>query len=748
MSVGRNDPCPCGSGKKYKKCCGSAEKSAVGAATARYERALGACATGSTNEALKELRGLLNAFPDHAAASHLAGALSFERGDPQAARNYLTKAVMLAPREAQWHSDLAHVLSSMSDHEAAIHHARIAVELDASLSDGHNHLGNALLAVGKLEEAERHYRAAVAQNPNDPWFQLNLAVCLQQRNGLEEAEQLYRKVIQLSPQDSTAYANLGSLYLQRRRPEEARAVLYRAVELHPKDVSALNNLGIALLELRRAAGARGLFERVLVLDPEFQGARANLLKALSAAGELSDAHLQHKDTLPTVLRALQSNCSFVRRNEVANLLSSSIVAGRELSAQSSESALLALSYEDLPENLLLNCHRAWASSVQSEIGATAPLAGEPKIRHGRHKIRVGYLSPDFRQHAMAFFVAPIIENHDRSSFEIYCYYTMSKFDDWTRSIESHADHFICVHTLDDHQLAQRIRDDGIDILVDLAGHTFGNRLGAFVYRPAPVQATYLGYPNTTGLDAVDYLLADRFTSLASEGLGPEELLVLPEGLLTYPKSAIFTRAVRPPCLERGHVTFGSLNNLSKISETSIRMWASVMQRVPGARLLVAYDGADTDVVQANLCRVFEQQGIAKQRLSFAGRRPRSEFVKLYNEVDVMLDTYPYTGTTTTCEALWMGVPVITRSGTSIRSRVTGSILKVIGAEHLIAQTEEQYVERAVALARDLDSLASLRLELPERMRQSEVGQPDRFTRNLESAYRSALGSESCTKVES
>jgi len=745
MTVGRNDPCPCGSGKKYKKCCGSAEKKTAGMAAARYEQALNALRNGRSVEALGELRALLNAAPDHAAATHLAGVLSFECGDPQAARDFMTRAVTLAPREAQWHSDLAHVLSSVGDHEAAIRHARTAVELDANLPDAHNHLGNALLTVGRTEEAERHYRAAVALSPLDPWFQLNLAVCLQQRNGLAEAEQLYRKVMELSPQDPTAYANLGALCMQRRRPKEARALLDRAMALRPTDVSALNNLGLVLMELGEPVSARKLFERVLALDPKFPGAVANLLSAFSAAGDLDSAHalavrcLDDRDTFPStisqVVKVLGRTVDVRNRDRAFKYLLQPGTAD-VLEIDAAENVLMALNYSDMvPADVVFGYHVVWGE----KMSAIPQLAGPPKMPAlaGR-RLRIGYVSPDFKEHSVGYFVRDFIEHHDRDRFEVYGYFAAHKRDSVTEAVALHCHRFREVWSLTDAEFAEAIRADGIDILVDLAGHSAHNRLAVFANRPAPVQITYLGYPNTTGLEAMDYRISDPYADVDDGTRYTERLLRLPECFLCF---GSFPSAGKGdlPADRNGFVTFGSFNALPKINASVVRAWSRVLSRVPDSRLLIKAAGADLAISRANVELLFNEHGIGPERLTLKGWvEDPSGHLREYDQVDIALDTFPYGGTTTTCQALWMGVPVVTTVGKVHAHRVGYSILTNVGLAELAARDEDEFVDVAARLASDRNRLAAMRRDIPERLKASILCQPARFTRQLEQAYLAAI----------
>jgi predicted O-linked N-acetylglucosamine transferase (SPINDLY family) len=712
---------------------------------------------------------------------HLCALAYNEAGSTPKACELLDRAVALDPQKALYRSNLSHLLLGMGDIKGAEQQARKAIALDPELADAQNHLGNALKSMGDLAEAVGHYRRAVELDPQRALFRFNLGAALQQQGSLSEAETCYRQVLAVVPEWAPALTNMGGLYLQTGCWAEACETLTRAATADPANATTANNLGLALLRTGKAQSAVEWFEKAIALDPSFAGAycnlgtarevlaepdrailayeqalvidprlamaRANLLRLLAVQGEFERAspHLTeaireptaYEEALPAVMNLLQSSCDFRGRRQVLDLLSHSVLA-KKFDVKTADGALLSLNYEDVPEATLFDCHRSWAELVESAIDGRMYLTSPAVIARRREKIRVGYMSPDFRGHAMAYFMEPIIEHHDRNQFEVYCYHTIARTDDVTRSIAAKADRFVPAFDLDASALAQRIHSDDIDILVDMAGHTRGNRLAVLAYRPSPVQITYLGYPNTTGLTAVDYMLIDRFIALGAEVCSSEEPLELPGPLLTYPESGAFVRAELPPCRRDRRLTFGSLNNLTKISASAIRAWVKILLKVPESRLLIAYVGADSRIVQENISREFAVHGVSRDRLAFAGKRPRFDFVQLYNEVDVLLDTFPYTGTTTTCEALWMGVPVVTLAGNTQRSRVSGSILSAIGAEDLIATSAERYIELAVALSSDTDKLAQLRLELPERMRRSTVGRPDLFTRQLEATYVTAV----------
>jgi predicted O-linked N-acetylglucosamine transferase (SPINDLY family) len=361
-------------------------------------------------------------------------------------------------------------------------------------------------------------------------------------------------------------------------------------------------------------------------------------------------------------------------------------------------------------------------------------------------LKVGYVSPDFRTHSVSHFVEPLLRGHDRHEVEVFCYAEVARPDAVTASLKGFADHWQETVGLSDNALAERIRADGIDILVDLAGHTANNRLPLFALRPAPVQVTWLGYPNTTGLETIQYRLVDAVTDPSGEAdaWASEALVRLKDGFLSYSAGRNTPATTAPPCLEAGVVTFGSFNNPAKMSPSTLDAWATLLSRLPHAKLLLKgkpfADSAARAMVLANLTK----RGVAAERVELAPWSPGIDaHLATYNRVDIALDPFPYNGTTTTCEALWMGVPVVTLCGDRHAGRVGASLLTQVGLTELIASSVEEYVEIAGGLAADPGRLNEMRRTLRPRMAASPLCDGRSFARRVEAAYR-AMWQDWCT----
>jgi predicted O-linked N-acetylglucosamine transferase (SPINDLY family) len=381
-------------------------------------------------------------------------------------------------------------------------------------------------------------------------------------------------------------------------------------------------------------------------------------------------------------------------------------------------------------------HLEWGRVVQTRIRRLDPVK---PTRDTQRRLRVGYLSPDFREHSVASFIEPVLKHHDRSQFEVCCYSYLPTPDETTRRIKAAVDVWRDIDKLSDEETARLIREDRIDILIDLSGHTGNNRLGVFAAKPAPVQMTWLGYPNTTGLSAIDYRITDGVADPAGEDAHYSEKLLRLDGcFLCYQPDPNTPEVVPLPASANGHVTFGSFNNFSKINPGVLQLWAEVLKQVPGSRLLLKCPALTDATVQARVSAALQALGIGAERVDLLGHtRTRQEHLVLYAGVDIALDTFPYNGTTTTCEALWMGVPVLSLVGKHHAGRVGATLLNAVGLEDWLASNPEAFVSLAQARAADVSGLARLRGALRGQIAASSLCDAAGFVRRLEVAMQQA-----------
>ncbi|HUA52458.1 MAG TPA: tetratricopeptide repeat protein [Candidatus Sulfotelmatobacter sp.] len=635
--------------------------------------ALQSLRAGRADLAEAPLRAVLEAAPNHPDGHFLMASVHQAAGRNDAAIASYRRTLALQPRFGAALCNLGNVLQSTGRADEAVECYRRALALAPDDALVHSNLGSALKELGRLDEAAASFERALALRPDQPEARLNLANLWMLRGELERAEPVYREIARQRPDLPGALSNLGMILRTQGRMAEALEVYHRSLALNPADAAAHANLGNVLLDLGRFAEARASYERAVALRPDYPEVRSNILMLLNYDPSLDEA-------------------------------------------------------------ALLDAHRAFDRQI-------APPPERIVRRHANARdpermLRVGYVSSDFYVHPVGFFLLPVLAAHDATLIESHCYSGRRAEDPMTATLRARAAHWHSIVGMDDETLAARIVADGIDILVDLSGHTAGGRLPVFARKPAPVQASWLGYFNTTGVSAIDYVLMDEATvPEGAERWFTETVVRLPEGRFCYAPPD-YAPAVAPlPARARGFVTFGSFNNMSKVTPAVIELWAAVLRAVPDARLMLKWQNLADEAERGRLHRAFGAHGIAPERLELRGRTPHAEMLAEYGAVDIGIDPFPFCGGLTSCEALWMGVPIVTLPGVRPVSRQTLGFLTQLGLRELAASSPERYVALAAELAGDLDRLADLRATLRSRMTASPLCDGARFTRGLEAAYR-------------
>ena len=594
---------------------------------------------------------------------------------------------------------------------------------------------------GRLEEAEALYRQVLAAAPEHPDTLHLLGVLAHQSGRGEQARELINQAIALKGDSAVFHHNLGEVLRAGGRQEAALACYRRAVELDADWAEAHNHLGVALHQLEFYLEAVESYRRALALDPEDASIHNNLGVALQDMGELAEA-------LECYHRALALNPDYTDAgNNLGNALKEQGRAGeavavyREILAGHPELAMvrsnllftsLCLPDIGLPE--FAEESRRWDELYAAPLGARAPRH-RPRPEERDRPPRLGFVSGDFRRHAVGFLAIPSLEGLAAAGHQITCYSNGLTEDALTDRFKAASARWRPVLGLSDQETAALIRADGIDILVDLSGHTAQNRLLTFALKPAPLQATWLGYGVTTGLSAMDYWLADRHQ--IPESVEPwyrEKIVRLPASYVCFEPPAEAPPVPPLPALERGHVTFGSFNFLSKITDEVVAVWSRVLGRVPGSRLLLKAVGFNGEATQKILIGRFARHGIGAERLAFLGGSSREQHLAATASVDIALDSFPYSGGLTTLETLWMGVPVIVRPGQTLCSRHSYGYLATLGLTDAVACDADQYVERAAAWAADLGRLAGLRAGLRARMLASPLCDRAGFVASLDQAF--------------
>ena len=529
-----------------------------------------------------------------------------------------------------------------------------------------------------------------------------------QGGDIAAAEVLCRAALALDQRDAPAWSLLARIALDDNQPERALECYAHILAIHPDDPEHL----IYAAEVNRRAGhlarALELSERALAFRPQDRRAwhvRGSALEELDRLDEALDC-LRHEHEL-----------------EPGNI-------------EGHSNLLFLLSRSDLlPPQQVAAEHRRWGELHADPLSAAAdPHANLPDPNR---PLRIGYVSADFRRHAMAYFAEPFLARHGRRGMRVYGYSNCARPDDVTLHLRGLADKWRDIAALADDEAARLIRNDGIDILIDLSGHTSGNRLLLFARRPAPVQMTWLGYWGSTGMAAMDYRITDEYADPEGEADSHyrEQLLRLPHSKWCYLPPAAMPACNTLPAQSRGYVTFGSCCSFPRISNETMRAWAQLLRRLPGARLRMI--GAPGDESLDRMLEIFDAAGVYADRLDLVGRLPLDAYLQQYLQIDIALDPFPCNGATTTCESLWMGVPVISRSGRSGASRSAMSLLTTAGLAQLVARSWDGYVDIALRLATDLPALAQLRATLRQRLRASPLLDAEGFTRDLEALYRDA-----------
>jgi protein O-GlcNAc transferase len=582
-----------------------------------------------------------------------------------------------------------------------------AIEVEPAIVDFHNNLGVSLAALRRLVEAEMAFRRALAVKPGYAAALCNLGDVLLRQGRIAEALEVHARAVATEPGNPVFHYNLGIARKERGDFKGAIAAYERALALRPDYGDAHNNLGVALYELGRMAEAEAAYARALGLRPDNAQAHYNLGKLHHLQGRFADAVTSCRTAL-----ALRPDFPAAHDN-----------------------LLMALTYDPTTSaGALAEAHRAFGRAYDRPAAAIAPF---PNVRDYDRRLRIGYMSPDFRRHSCAHFSAPLIEAHDRAGFELFAYAELARADATTERFKAAVDHWRETAWRSDDEVERMVRDDRIDILVDLAGHTADNRLPVFARKPAPVQATWLGYPGTTGLRTIDYRLTDAVADPpGTEAEATEKLVHLPRGFLCFEAPADAPAVSPLPARSAPVVTFGSFNNAIKINDAVARLWAAVLRTVPRSRLLIKAFQIDHGDNRRRLETVFAAAGVEPGRVDIRPPYDQSRsHLATYGELDIALDPFPYNGTTTSCETLWMGVPIIALRGDRHAARVGASLLTAVGVPELIAESPADYVAKAAALAADLDRLATLRAGLRERMRASPLADPAGFARQVEAAYR-------------
>lgn len=643
--------------------------------------------------------------PDHADGWHLLGLVSYHRGDYELAVENISKAIGYLDNNPIYYLNLGLSLLGLKEFIKAEEAFRKVTELKFDWTAGWSNLGDALFYQKRLHEAEEAYRQATSCDQYNIHAINNLGLVLQNLGKNDEAIKILEKSLSLVGNQANIHYNLGVLYEGIDEDDKAIERYREAIRLDAQYSDAYCNLALKLSRSGEVEEARMLFEKSLQLDPELAESLVGLAVLYSSLGDSEKAEEYAK-----LASELNPNDEKIQGNE----------------------PYLYCLWPGKSQEDIFNVHKQWG-----ERHSNVDILQNSFDKTADKTLRIGYISPDFRSHVIVNFITLILAHHNHGDVQAYCYANVKNPDEKTELLKTLAYKWRDIWDIPNRRVAEMIQEDKIDILVDLAGHTADTRLKVLAYKPAPVQISYLGYPNTTGLSAVDYRLGDEVADLPENDCWyTEEIIHLPDHFLCYNPPRKMGEVVNVPAKEKGYITLGSLNNVRKINDDVIDLWSEVLRKIPGSRLLLKSHFFQGESGKNSFIERFARKGIDRERLDLRPYLPNMhDHFAIYNEIDIALDTFPYNGTTTTFEALWMGVPLVTFFGDAHVSRVSSSILLALQLEELIAETKDDYCSLVVALANDIDKLSVLRHNLRQKLLDSPMCDGKAFTRNLEKTYR-------------
>jgi len=667
---------------------------------------------GKLSEAERSYRQALAYRPDFVEAHYNLGIVLKDQDRPGEAEASFLRTLEFKPDHAEAHNNLGNVRREQGRFAEAEASYRRALALKPDHAGAHNNLGAALQALGRLDEAMASHRRALALEPGLAEAHSNLGNALKDQGRPSEAEASYLRALELKPDYAEAYNNLGNARRDQGRLAEAEASYRQALAIEPDYAEAHNNLGATLLEFGRIDEAMASYRRALALKPDFAEAHCNLGNALMDLGHANEAAASYR-------RALEHKIDF--GIAYSNLL-------------------FACSYHVLtgPQEYLVEA-RGWerACVPEAERQAARNRTFERSPLPGR-RLKLGYVSGDYRQHPVSYNIEQLFACHDRGRVELYAYSTNGQRDAVTERVQALAEHWVPVVGMSDAALRDRIEADGIDVLVDLSGHTARNRLGVFARRAAPVQVYYLGYFASTGLSEMDYLIGDAIlTPPATDSHFSERVWRLPRIWECYNNQTDAPAPGWRPA-EDGSIWLGSFNNLGKLTPATLALWAEVLGALPQAKLLLKTKELSDAGNRERILSAMRGHGVAPERIELrdTSATPQwSAHMAYYDRLDLALDPVGgMSGGNTSCEALWMGAPLVTLAGDRMSSRITATIVDALGHPEWIARSEDEYIAKAVALARDVALRRALRAGQREQMAASPLCDARGLAQCLESAY--------------
>ena len=669
-----------------------------------FQTALEHHRAGRLAEAEAVYRQILAVDPNDADVLHLLGVIANQTGRYDEAIDLIARAIGLDPDNSEAHFNLGNALADRGAFDRAIASYEKAIQLAGDYAEAQLNLGGVLLKTGRLDEAIASLKRAIQLKPDYAKAYFNLGSALAENDRQDEAIAAYRRAVELKPEFAEAHCFLGIGLMKQGQLDEAIAAYRQAIRVKPDYAAAYNNLGNALKDKGQLIDAVHSLRQAVRLKPDLAETHSNLGNALEAMKQFDEAIASYR-------QAIRLKPDYANAHNNLGVALTGI--GRADEAIAAYRQAIRLKPEDAKahSNLIFTLHcdpGCDGRMIHEQLRRWNEQHAEPfkkfiqphaNDRNPDRRLRIGYVSPDFREHVVGQNLLPLLREHDHRQMEIFCYANVARADALTDQLRRHADVWRNIVRLSDSQVADLIRQEQIDILVDLSLHTLNNRLFIFAQKPAPVQVSYLGYCGSTGMEAMDYRLSDPYLDPSDSDLSvySERTIRLPETYWCYGVAGPTPDPSPPPAATTGYLTFGCLNNSIKLSPPARDLWAEILRGVPRSRLIVhSHPGAHLDAVRER----FAGKGISTDRLEFPSRQAWPEYVRTYGRIDIALDPFPWGGGITTCDALWMGVPVVSLVGRTAVGRGGASILSNVGVPELIARTPEQYVQIGRASCRE------------------------------------------------
>jgi predicted O-linked N-acetylglucosamine transferase (SPINDLY family) len=680
---------------------------------------------------------VLKKRPNHFGALHMLAVSEQQSGNSQSAERLLRRALLVDPQSAAARCDLGVVLAALQRPDEALACYDHLIAFRPDFFDAHFNRGNLLLRLERFAEANASYDNAIAINPQHVNALSSKGEALHHLGRFAESITCYNRVLSVRPADVRALINRGAAFKDLRQAKEAIADFDLALAIAPDNTIARTNRGETLLAIGRVGEALESFDRALSINPELELAwlgRANILMLTKKVTEALAACQRVLAIEPNSAKALaQIGQCHMLQGDAETAVS---YFDRSLAIKPDEESVLSnriftLDFSEDGDYVRNQAARSeWWRQIGSKIAVEHPAPYE-NDRDPTRRIVLGYVSAEFKHHSAAYAFRPVLQNHDKSQFEVICYSGSPSEDEVTDSFRDVADRWRSVLQWSDDRLSDCIRSDKVDILIDLSGHTGTNRLRTFARKPAPIQVSAWGHANGTGLPTIDYLFSDP-VSISSEvrHLFAEQIYDLPCAIIIEPPPEGL-RCSEPPVTSNGYLTYGVFTRASRISDAVIAVWARILRSDVTSRLLIKDYLIDDVAIRTRLLENFAEHGIASDRICLMGSTSREEHLKAYGRIDICLDPFPHGGGVSTWETLHMGVPVVTMLGNGTSKRLGGAILSAIGMTDWIATNDDQYVE--IALRSTPDRLKSIRHELPDLI-DGRCG-PAAYTRAVEEAYR-------------